>query len=122
MMRLQAWSNADATEYVDLVIEFARECDGVEWTDVDQVTVTNDIIDGREIGDESINWVTRVVPPPATQQDKFESLGRTTVARLGTIVMVLQIGDANWTGTTETMDEDQWWSIVEAAVHKLEKL
>lgn len=96
--------------------------DGVEWTDGDQVTVINDIIEDREIGDESISWVTRVVPPPVTQQDKFESVGRTTVARLGAIVMVLQIGDANWTGTTETMDEDQWWSIVEAAAQKLEEL
>ncbi len=84
-------------------------CDGVEWTDGDQVTVINDIIEDREIGDESISWVTRVVPPPATQQEKFESVGRTTVERLGAIVMVLQIGDANCTGTTEKMDEDQWW-------------
>lgn len=122
MMRLQAWSNADATEYVELVIEAARACDGIEWTDDAQVTVINEIIEGREIADDSISWLTRVVPPPATQKDKFESVGRTTVARLGTIVMVLQIGDANWTGSTAIIDEDQWWSIVESAVQKLDEM
>lgn len=122
MMRLQAWSNADATQYVDRVIEAARLCDGIEWTDEIQVTASNDVIDDRQIGDASVSWLTRIVPPPTTQKDKFESVGRTTVARIGSIVMVLQIGDANWTGTTEPLEEDQWWSIVEAAAKKLDRL
>lgn len=122
MMRLQAWSNADAAEYVDRVIEAARVCDGIEWTDEIQVTASNDIIENRTVADASISWLTQVVPPPGTQKQKFESVGRTTVARIGSIVMVLQIGDANWTGTTEPMDEEQWWSIVEAATDKLADL
>ena len=122
LMRLQAWSNSDAEEYVSLAIEAARTCDGIEWTDDSEVTVVNDVIDDREIADSSISWQTRIVPPPATQTQKYETVGRTTVARLGTVVMVLQIGDVNWTGTTEVMDEDQWWTIVEAAVNKLDGL
>lgn len=119
MMKLQAWSNADATRYVDQVIETARACDGIKWTDEIQVTATNDIIENRPVGDASISWMTRVVPPLDTQKQKFESVGRTTMVQIGSIVMVLQIGDANWTGTTEPMKEDQRWSIVETAVDKL---
>ncbi|MFM8794626.1 MAG: hypothetical protein ACKOFF_07060 [Acidimicrobiales bacterium] len=61
----------------------------------------------------------RTVPPADTQGDKFESVGRTTIARFGDILMVMQMGDANWTGATEQMDETDWWAIVELVARKL---
>lgn len=122
LLRLQAWSGADAGVYLERIIEAVEICDGVEYTDENEVTSSTDVIDGRRVGDESVSWITRVIPPPNTQKEKFESLGRTTVARLGNIVMILQVGDANWTGTTETMAEDDWWKIVETAADKLKDL
>lgn len=122
LMRLQAWSNADAQRYVDQVIAVVDICNGVETTDENQVTTSTSLIEGRQIGDQSVSWMSRTVPPPNTQKDKFESVGRTTVARFGDVVMVLQIGDANWTGSTEAMPETDWWAVVETAGNKLKKI
>jgi len=119
MMRLQAWSNDDVNTYFESAAEAARICDGQSVTDADGVGRSWDLIQGRDIGDESVSWTERTVPPEDTRGDKFESIGRTTIARFGDIVMVMQMGDANWTGTTEQMDEADWWAIVELAGKKL---
>ena len=119
MMRLQAWSNNDVSAYFSAAAEAARICDGTSVVDADGVGRSWEVIDSRDTGDESISWTERTVPPAATQGDKFESIGRTTVARFGDILMVMQMGDANWTGTTEQMDETDWWAIVELAGRKL---
>ena len=119
MMRLQAWSNNDVNSYFESAAEAARICDGQSSTDADGVGRSWDLIQGRDIGDESVSWTERTVPPEDTRGDKFESIGRTTIARFGDIVMVMQMGDANWTGTTEQMDEADWWAIVELAGKKL---
>lgn len=122
MMRLQAWSNDDVSSYFADVAESARICDGKSLTDADGVGRSWELIADRDIGDESISWMDTTVPPEATQKEKFSSVGRTTVARFGDIVMVLQLGDANFTGSTEPMPEDEWWSIVEMAGKKLDDL
>lgn len=119
MMRLQAWSNDDVEKYFDAAAEAVRICDGKSLTDSDGVGRSWAIVKDRDIGDESISWVDSTIPPPSTQGDKFESIGRTVIARFGGIIMVMQMGDANWTGTTEQMDEDAWWAVVELAGKKL---
>lgn len=122
MMRLQAWSNDDVDKYYADAKEAVHICDGRTETDSDGVTTSSSIIDGRDIGDESISWEDRVTPPAATQKDKMESVGRTTIARFGGILMVMQVGDGGPTGTATLMDEDAWWSIVETAGKKLDDL
>lgn len=121
MMRLQAWSNADAEEYLAAVRASAGACDGVSATDADGVTVETSVIVGRSIGDESVSWSERTTPPAATQKDKLEAVGRTTVARFGNVVMVLQLGDAAPAGTGTLMPEDDWWTVVQLAANKLKK-
>lgn len=122
MMRLQAWSNDDVDAYFANASEAARICDGKTITDDDGVTSTFAIVENRDIGDESISWVQITTPPEGTGQDKFETVGRTTIARFGGIIMVLQIGDFAPVGTGELMDEDSWWEIVEKASEKLDRL
>ena len=119
MMRLQAWSNNDVAAYFSAAAEAARTCDGKSVVDADGVGRSWEVIDSRDTGDESISWTERTVPPAATQGDKFESIGRTTVARYGDILMVMQMGDAKWTGKTEQIDETDWWAVVELAGRKL---
>ena len=122
LMRLQAWSNDDVENYYADAKEAVHICDGSTETDSEGVTTSSRIIDGRDIGDESVSWEDRVTPPVATQKEKMESVGRTTIARFGGIIMVLQLGDGGMTGTASLMDEDAWWSIVEKAGKKLADL
>jgi hypothetical protein len=122
MMRLQAWTNGDVDEYFDTAEEAALRCDGATITDPNGTIETMSIIDGREIGDESVSWEQTVTPPPGLQGDKFQTVGRTTIARFGSIVMVLQLGDAAWTGDVVPLDEDEWWAIVELAGRRLASL
>lgn len=122
LMRIQAWSNDDVEEYFGDAAEAARICDGTTSTDEIGVTMTTRLISNRDIGDESISWSDETVPPPSTQNDKMASIGRTTVARFGDILMIAQIGTVNWTGNQALMDEDQWWDIVQMAGEKLHDL
>lgn len=122
MMRLQAWANDDAEEYFDGVQASVAACDGTKVTDEFGVITETNTIEGRSIGDESISWLQKTVPPIETQEEKLESIGRTTVARFGSTIMVLQLGDVAMAGTTIAMDEDQWWAIVEIAAKDLKNL
>jgi hypothetical protein len=36
--------------------------------------------------------------------------------------MVMQMGDMAFTGSAETMNEDEWWDIVELAGKRLDSL
>lgn len=121
MMRLQAWSNKDANDYLSEVRRSAQACDGVTATDANGVTTETHLITGKSVGEESVSWSQTVTPLASTQKDKFESIGRTTVARFGKVVMVLQLGDAAPAGTASLMPESEWWSIVELAATKLSK-
>lgn len=122
MMRLQAWTNDDVDEYVDTAAEAVGLCDGATITDPNGTVETFSIIDGREIGDESVSWEQTATPPPGLQGDKFQTVGRTTIARFGSIVMVLQLGDAAWTDDVVPLDEDEWWAIVELVGRRLDTL
>ena len=97
-------------------------CDGEKVTAESGAVEQYSVVEGRDIGDESVSWLQKTTPPPATQGEKMESVGRTTIARFGSIIMVIQIGDVAFTGSTEAMDEDEWWSIVELAGKKLDTL
>ena len=121
MMRLQAWSNADVQDYFDELSKAVDDCNGRTTVDGDGITTTAAVITGRELGDESVSWSQRIVPPSG--KDKvFDSVGRTTVARFGDVIMVLQIGDAVASGAANPLTEDEWWGIVETAGRKIENL
>ena len=122
MMRLQGWANAEVKAYYADAKEAAHICDGTTATDSSGVKTTFDLVEGRDIGDESISWVQKTTPPASTQGEKMETVSRTTIARFGGIIMVLQIGDAARTGSTTAMNEDEWWDIVALAGKKLDTL
>lgn len=56
------------------------------------------------------------------QRKGGSSVSRTTIARFGSIVMVLQMGEMQRAGTSTVMPEDEWWDIVELAGGKLDDL
>lgn len=122
LMRLQAWANDDVEAYYRDAKEAVRICDGKKTTDADGVETEYDVISARDIGDESISWKQTTVPPASTQAEKLSSVSRTTIARFGSIVMVLQMGDMQKAGTSTVMPEDEWWDIVELAGGKLDDL
>ena len=121
-MRLQGWANENSDEYYADAKEAVRICDGTTSTDDSGAVMSTDIILNRDIGDESISLAQTTTPPEGTQKDKMEWVSRTTIARFGAIIMVLQLGDASPTGTGTPMSEDDWWSIVEMAGKKLHDL
>ena len=122
MMRLQAWANDDVKTYFRDAREAVQICNNVEVKDVSGVMEKYSVIEARDIGDESISWQQTTTPPESTQTEKFQTVSRTTIARFGSIIMVLQLGDMAFTGSTEAMDEDDWWDIVELAGKKLDSL
>lgn len=122
MMRLQAWANDDVEKYFRDAKEAARVCDGETVTAASGATEKYEVIENRDIGDESISWKQTTTPPPTTQTEKLQTVGRTTIARFGSIIMVLQMGDMAWTGNVQAMTEDEWWDIVELAGKKLDTL
>jgi len=122
MMRLQAWANDDVKAYFRDAKEAAEICNNVEVKDAIGVTEKYSVIEDRDIGDQSISWQQTTTPPASTQTEKFQTVGRTTIARFGSIIMVLQLGDMAFTGKTNAMNEDDWWDIVELAGKKLDTL
>lgn len=122
MMRLQAWANDDVKSYFRDAKEAVRICDGKTYTDSSGVASTMIINDGHSIGDESINWTQTVQPPPGAGGGKMVSVSRTTIARFGDVIMVLQIGDAVTEGQTSPLTEAKWWAIVSAAGERLHDL
>jgi hypothetical protein len=122
LMRLQAWANDEVVAYFRDAKEAVRICDGKKLTDTDGSTVEYDVISAHDIGDESISWKQTTVPPASTEGEKMSSISRTTIARFGSIVMILQMGDMATSGTSTLMPEDEWWDIVELAGGKLDDL
>jgi hypothetical protein len=117
MMRLQAWRNDDVRTYFADVLTVLNICDGAKWTQDPGVTTEMWKIDGPEVGDESVSWGTREVPPEGT--DKASAMGRTTVARIGEVIMVLQIGDFMTPSSVGELGDDDWREIVQRAADKL---
>lgn len=122
LMRLQAWSNEDVEEYFSTAAIAAEKCDGAKTTDESGVVTALSLITNRTLGDESVSWSERLDPPASTQDEKMSTIGRTTIARFGNVIMVLQIGDAAPTDSLTLMDESQWWDIVSLAGEKLAKV
>lgn len=122
MMRLQAWSNTDAEEYYSTAALAAEKCDGVSTTDASGVTTRIELITNKTIGDESVSWSERIDPPSGMSGEKFSSMSRTTIARYGSVIMVIQIGDAAPADSVLLMDESTWWDIVSTAGGKLAKI
>mgnify|MGYP006289734529 FL=1 len=104
LMRLQAWANENSGKYLTDAVSAARVCDGATSTDSSGAVSTTTVIANRDIGDQSVSWAQTVTPPPGTEKDKMESMSRTTIARFGSIVMVLQLGDVAPTGTGNLMN------------------
>lgn len=121
MMRLQAWSNDEVRAYMGDVKTAAGVCDGTTSTDETGVKMTFDSIDNRSIGDDSVSWSQRTTVPSGGGKT-MDSVGRTTVARFGDILMVLQLGDAVDAGAVNPLSEDDWWTIVKMAGKKLHDL
>ncbi len=122
LMRLQAWANDDVEDYYRDAKEAVRICDDKSTTDSEGATVKYDVIAGRDIGDESISWKQTRVPSEITHGDKMSSISRTTIARFGSILMILQMGDMAGAGDADLMPDEDWWDIVELAGEKLDDL
>lgn len=117
LMRLQAWRNDSVREYFEQVLTVVNVCDGAKWTEEPGVTQEVWKIDGPDVGDESVSWGTDLVPPQGKEMAK--STGYTTVARIGEVIMVLQIGDFNTSSTSTKLGDEEWREIVQRAADKL---
>ena len=117
MMRLQAWRNDSVREYFEGIVTVVNICDNAKWTEEPDVTQETWKIDGPEVGDESVSWGAQLVPPEG--KEMAASMGRTTVARIGDVIMVLQIGDFMATTNVGTLADTDWREIVQRAADKL---
>jgi len=117
LMRLQAWRNDDARRYFAQAQTVVNMCDGAKWTEAPGVSQEMWKIDGPEVGDESVSWGTTMAPPSGL--GKASSTGRTTIARLGDIIMVLQIGDYATGADLPALTDEEWRDIVQRAADKL---
>jgi len=117
LMRLQAWRNDDVRQYFEQLLTVMNICDGAKWTEEPGVTTEIWKIDGPDVGDESVSWGSRLVPPEG--KEAAASMGRTTVARLGEVIMVLQIGDFTTTSSVGELTDADWREIVQRAADKL---
>ena len=117
LMRLQAWRNESVREYFEQVLTVVNICDGTKWTEEPGVTQEVWKVDGPEVGDESVSWATGLVPPAGKEMAR--SSGFTTVARIGEVIMVLQIGDFGTSSTSDKLTDEEWREIVQRAADKL---
>lgn len=117
LMRLQAWRNDSTRQYFEQLVTVLNICDGAKWTEEPGVTTEMWKIDGPEVGDESVSWGSQLVPPEG--KEAAASMGRTTVARLGEVIMVLQIGDFTTTSSVGELSDADWREIVQRAADKL---
>lgn len=117
LVRLQAWRNDDVRQYFAELLTVVNICDGAKWTQEPGVTTEMWKIDGPEVGDESVSWGSQLLPPEGKEQ--AASMGRTTVARLGEVIMVLQVGDFTTTSSVGELSDTDWREIVQRAADKL---
>ena len=64
-----------------------------------------------------MSWGAQLVPPEG--KEMAASMGRTTVARIGEVIMVLQIGDFTTNKNVGELAETDWREIVQRAADKL---
>lgn len=117
LMRLQAWRNDSTRLYFQEVLTVVNICDGAKWTEEPGVTTEMWKIDGPNVGEESVSWGTQLVPPEGKEQ--AASIGRTTVARIGEVIMVLQICDFTTASSVGELSDADWREIVQRAADKL---
>lgn len=117
LMRLQAWRNGSTRQYFEQLLTVVNMCDGAKWTEEPGVTTEMWKIDGPEVGDEAVSWGSQLEPPEG--KEAATSVGRTTVARLGEVIMVLQIGDFTTTSSVGELSDADWREIVQRAADKL---
>jgi hypothetical protein len=116
-MRLQAWRNDSVRQYFAQILTVVNVCDNAKWTQDPGVTQEVRRIDGPDVGDESVSWGTSLVPPEGKEMAR--STGYTTVARIGEVIMVLQIGDFATSSTSDVLTDEEWREIVQRAADKL---
>jgi hypothetical protein len=117
LMRLQAWRNDSVREYFEQVLTVVNVCDGAKWTEEPGVTQEVWKVDGPDVGDEAVSWATGLMPPAGKEMAR--SSGYTTVARIGEVIMVLQIGDFSTSSTSDKLTDEEWREIVQRAADKL---
>jgi len=117
LMRLQAWRNDSVRQYFAQILTVVNVCDNAKWTQDPGVTQEVRKIDGPDVGDESVSWGTSLVPPEG--KEVARSTGYTTVARIGEVIMVLQIGDFATSSTSDVLTDEEWREIVQRAADKL---
>lgn len=122
MLRLQAWSNADVDEFFSAARSAARACDNQEWTDAQSVAYSFDVVDGPDIGDDVFHWKLLASPPAEKPEKMFGVAGRTSVARFGNVLMLLEIGDYAPDAASQILDTDKWAKIVSMAGAKIDAL
>lgn len=122
MLRLQAWSNDDVGAFLESVTAAVEACDGNEWTDQDGVTYSFDVIEGPDLGDGVIHWMVKSTPPASRPEKMFGAAGRTTVARYGDTIMMLEIGDFAPDAASVMLGADEWARIVDRAGAKIDVL
>lgn len=117
MMRLQAWTNDSARDYFAEIVTVVNMCDDAKWTEEPGVTTEMWKIDGPDVGEESVSWGSQIFPPKG--KEMATSTGRTTVARPGEVIMVLQIGDFTASSSVGALGDTVWRDIVQRAAVKL---
>lgn len=123
LLRSQAWNNETTQEFFDAVTSIVALCAGEPWTDTSVgVTSSMDRISGPEIGDESIHWRSISSPPSDNSAGKFGGVGRTTVARFGKVIMMVQIADFALDPSAVEISENEWTDLVELAAAKMSEL
>lgn len=122
MLREQAWSNSEVGAFWDAARASVEACDNERWTDENGVSYEFDIIDGPDIGDDVLHW-RLVASPPADEPDKMlGTAGRTTIARFGDSIMLLEIGDFAADASAAMISEDEWSTIVSKAGSRIDAL
>lgn len=122
LLRQQAWHDDNATDYLETVKAVIDTCDAKTWTDEDGVTYTFTKIPDPGVGDEAAGFSTEMNPPESTQGEKYGSVGRAMIVRVGDTVMVLQAGDMARTDSSVLLDDEEWTEMLETAVDKIKKL
>lgn len=121
MLRQQAWSNADAKDYLATIKETVTLCDGKKWTDESGATTDFSNVTEPDVGDEAVSWSSTLTPPTGAEKEKYTAKGHVVVVRFNDVVMVLQAGDFSPEGTGKSMTDAEWLDLVDRAVAKVDK-
>ena len=116
-LRLHAWSNEDVREYFSLATRLVEQCDDETWTDA-EVSYTENIVDGVEIGDDSISWEVKIAS--SATSNAFSSTNRITMVLIGDVIGVLQYGRNTTEASFSQPENAAWLFVLDAALKRLE--